>query len=98
MKSQENVREFFLSQWVATLPTEYIFSSVILLYSCSAVSLAEHHLLVTWSTAFYLLERYADEISDQELKANILKVIVCTMYLGRPMAVKLSLGHRVIFN
>ena len=41
----------------------------------SAVSLAEHHLLVMWSTIFYLLERYADEISDQEFKANILKVL-----------------------
>ena len=39
------------------------------------MSLAEHHLLVMWSAAFYLLERYADEISDQELKANILKVL-----------------------
>lgn len=38
-----------------------------------AVSMAEHHLLVMWSTAFFLLERYADEISDQELKANLLK-------------------------
>lgn len=43
-----------------------------------AVSMAEHHLLVMWSTAFYLLERYADEISDQELKANLLKNAVRT--------------------
>ncbi|XP_068709184.1 huntingtin-like [Montipora foliosa] len=41
-----------------------------------AVSLAEHHLLVMWSAAFYLLERSADEISDQEFKANILKSAV----------------------
>ena len=40
-----------------------------------AVSLAEHHLLVMWSAAFYLLERSADEISDHEFKANILKVL-----------------------
>lgn len=44
------------------------------MFSFRAVSLAEHHLLVMWSTAFYLLERYADEISDQELKENLLKV------------------------
>lgn len=43
--------------------------------------MAEHHLLVMWSTAFYLLERYADEISDQELKANLLKVNFTTSYI-----------------
>ena len=45
----------------------------------SAVSLAQQHLLVMWSTAFYLLERYADEISDQEFKSSILKVFPKTL-------------------
>ena len=53
---------------------DYLTFFVYPTFSFSAVSLAEHHLLVMWSTAFYLLERYADEISDQELKANLLKV------------------------
>ncbi|XP_074614489.1 huntingtin-like isoform X2 [Acropora palmata] len=61
---------------VVLLPILTEFLSKKLVTPGGAVSFAEHHLLVMWSTAFYLLEKNADEISDQEFKANILKSAV----------------------